>query len=72
MDSDVDVAGHSITKSQSAGRATGRWSGCIAASAQQQDGEQKDGHDTVELSHDQFLVCTSPECIEVMLWQPTL
>lgn len=65
MDGDIDIAGHSITKRQSAGRAAGRWSRRVAASAQQQDCEQKDAQDTVELSHDQFLVCTSQECIEV-------
>ena len=65
MDGDIDIAGDSITKSQSTGRAACCWSRRVAASCQQRDGEQKDSLDTVELSHDQFLVCTSQECIEV-------
>jgi hypothetical protein len=52
MDGDIDIAGHSITKSQSAGRATGRWSRRVAASAQQRDREQKYGKDKLWLSHD--------------------
>ena len=67
MDGDIDIAGDSITKSQSTGRAAGRWSRRVAASCQQRDGEQKDGEDTVELPHNQFLVCTSQECIEVKM-----
>jgi hypothetical protein len=62
MDGDIDIAGHSISKSQRAGRATGCRSSRITASCQQREGDKKDSQGNVELSHDPFLVCTPQMC----------
>ena len=65
MDCDIDIAGDAIPKSQRARCTTCGWSRRVAASCQQRDAEQKDGQDIVEMSHDQFLIRTLQECIEV-------